>query len=218
MSRTRIPNKNRKDPNRKGGTTRSIDERERDLAITAELYLKGYTQHEIKEKINENPEYNISQTTIVNDIKEIRKRWLDSQIRDFNLAKVQELAKIDQLERAYWEGWERSVQQQNTVEVEKHDDQVSGAGAQTATRSRTKRTTKTRDGAVDFLQGVERCINLRCKILGLTTQTAFKKDWEAAAREAGIPEKEANQQFESMVQTFTDAIKQGKKSEEGKPE
>jgi hypothetical protein len=195
---------------RSGGTKRSTIERERDLVTTAEMYLKGYSFHEINEEINKNPDYNVTKTTIYNDVREIKERWLESQIQDFNTAKVKELAKIDQLERAYWEGWERSIKEQNTVEVEKADDVTTGAGASNYTRTKTKRTSKKRDGSVDFLQGVERCINLRCKILGLTVQTQFKKDWESAAREAGINEQQAQSQFDEMVQTFTKSIADGK--------
>lgn len=190
---------------------RSDFERERDLVKVASMYLRGHKQAEILEWLNENRDYNISAQTISNDLKEIKKRWLQSQIKDFNEAKVQELAKIDELERAYWEGWVSSREQQDTLEVEKATDSTTGAGANTHDRTKSKRITKQRDGSVDFLQGVERCINLRCKILGLTTQTAFKKDWESAAREAGISKEQAQEQFEGMVQTFTKSIKDGRK-------
>lgn len=200
--------------NRSGGIKRSEVERERDLVTTANMYLRGYSLHEINVEINKNTGYDVTKTTIYNDVTEIKKRWLSSQIQDFNAAKVEELAKIDQLERAYWEGWERSVLEQNTVEIERADDETTGAGASTYKRSKTKRISKKRDGSVDFLQGVERCINLRCKILGLTTQTAFKKDWESAAREAGIPEEAAQSQFNDMVQSFTKSIEDGKKTTE----
>jgi hypothetical protein len=58
--------------------------------------------------------------------------------------RAKELARLDNLERTYWEAYERSCQ-----------------------RSETASEKQQRDGNPRFLEGIQRCVALRCQILGL---------------------------------------------------
>jgi len=96
---------------------RSKIERERDLLRIAELYLQGKIQSEIAEVIG------VSQPTISKDLKEVQDRWLEKSIQAIDARKAEELAKIDQLERTYWEAWTKSCDYQ-TVKKKNKDGQM----------------------------------------------------------------------------------------------
>jgi len=125
-------------------------ERENDLQRIAELYLKGWYQSAIAKEIG------VAQPQIAYDLKEIRQRWRESSIRDFDEDRNQELERIDILEREYWSAWERSKEEKTRTRQTKHGD-ISSASVEKETLL----------GNPAYLSGVERCIELRCKILGL---------------------------------------------------
>jgi len=137
--------------------SRSPLERERDLRETAALYLRGLTQHEIAQRLN------ISRQQISYDLKVLLRRWQESALADFNAKKAAELARVDELERTYWEAWERSCQAREVTTQEK-----TQGGEAKADEARLKAGVRKeqRDGNPEFLRGVERCVELRCKITG----------------------------------------------------
>jgi DNA-directed RNA polymerase specialized sigma24 family protein len=55
----------------------------------ADLYVQGFSQMAIAERLG------ISQATVSADLKQIRREWRESAIRDFDHAQDRELAKID---------------------------------------------------------------------------------------------------------------------------
>ncbi len=128
---------------------------EKDRAIEADMYCRGATQVEIAARVG------MSVGAIKNDLKVILAHWRESQLVDMDDAKARELARIDHLEREYWEAWDKS--------------------RTTKTRTRTARTDSEERGKTDvaevvseeavgdstFLRGVQWCIEQRVKILGL---------------------------------------------------
>lgn len=70
----------------------------------SELYLQGWPQDEIAEK------FGVSPTAISLDLKGIRERWQAQVMMNFEERKMQELAKIDQLELWATEAWKRSCE------------------------------------------------------------------------------------------------------------
>jgi predicted transcriptional regulator len=126
-------------------------QREKDLLRTAELYLQGKRQSEIAEEIG------VTQQQISLDLKELRKRWLDKSIEKIDEKKAEELAKIDQLERKYWDAWQMSC------------DYVI---KETTSNNRRVKVLIPHDqnnplGDTKYLAGVQWCINKRCQILGV---------------------------------------------------
>lgn len=115
--------------------SRSKIQRERDLELTAELYLKGWTQRRIAERIG------VSRQQITYDLRKLYDLWRESAVRNFDEHRARELAAVTHLEATYWAAWEKSEARS-----------VEG---------------KTADGDPRYLQGVERCIERRCKLLGL---------------------------------------------------
>lgn len=181
---------------------RTKDERERDLAKLAENYLHGMSQWQIAQ------EFGVSQAQICRDLQTLRKRWLESSLRDFDELKAQELAKIDQLEAEYWAAWQRSVGQKQKKTTER-------TNAQGGARDKAAIHTEEMTGDPRYLQGVERCIERRCKLLGLdapakvapTDPTGDKPydpitDTERAARIARIlDDARARRDREALVST-----------------
>lgn len=122
------------------------------------MYLKGITQADIAGK------YKVTQQTISNDLKALRKQWRDSAIRDFDEAQAEELRKIDELEKVYWEAWAKSVKDyQKTVKKE-----ASGTSVKGKFENEEKKVERIKLlGNPRYLDGVLSCIQKRCEILGL---------------------------------------------------
>jgi hypothetical protein len=120
----------------------------------ARLYVQQRTQAEIAREVG------VSQGTVSRDLKAIQAEWQRERLDDFRQAKLRELARLDLLERQYWDAWQRSCQDRERTIQEK-------TTAPAGDRLRAGTQTEGRDGNPEFLKGVERCIELRCKILNL---------------------------------------------------
>lgn len=121
----------------------------------ASRYLAGETQWEIAEALG------VNQSTVSRDLTHLHGVWQEAGVRDLDEAKGVELAKIDALEREYWQAWRRScaVRESTTRKVARGGR--DGGKAEVITK---------KDGMVGdprFLQGVMSCIERRCKLLGI---------------------------------------------------
>jgi len=144
---------------------RSAAQLARDRQRIAGLYLEGKLQADIAEVVG------VSQSTVSNDLRAIQQEWLQSSLVDFNEARAREIAKIDKLEREYWIAWARSCEDAETStskvrgKVQKRqDDEGKFVAEQPA---EVAKTSKDRLGDPRFLQGVQWCIDRRCKLLGI---------------------------------------------------
>lgn len=169
----------------KNASKRTAGERERDYPEIAKMYLQGETQADIAREISSKRHYSLSRAQIAFDLKKIKGRWLESSLVDFDQIKAKELAKIDVLERAYWEGWDRSCKNQEETQAEKVEDK-NAAGNPSYSRTKAKKIEKNRDGDVTFLHGVQWCIDQRCKIFGLLAPQRLQVDWREEAKKAGV--------------------------------
>ena len=136
---------------------RNKAEIERDRRRIADLYLHGWLHADIAKDIG------VAQSTVSRDLVALHGEWKKSALLDFNEAKARELAKVDRLEREYWEAWERSKQGQKRTTVK-------GRGGSEDDEPTHKEKSVTLDegtGDPRFLQGVQWCIDRRCKVLGV---------------------------------------------------
>src|SRR5689334_9369751 len=92
---------------------RSKVQREKDLATIAQAYLQGDTQADIAARIG------VSQPQIAYDLKTLQERWRTASMIDFGERKATELARIDVLERQYWESWKKSLDERQVSNTEK---------------------------------------------------------------------------------------------------
>lgn len=132
-------------------------QRENNRTYIAEQMVKGRGASSIAKELG------VSTSQVLYDLKIVEKRWRESSIRDFDEARALELAKIDQLEREYWEAWERSkAPKQSTSQRTAPSSSKSGDLKVTA-----ELKTEERDGDSRFLDGVFKCIERRIKLFGL---------------------------------------------------
>ncbi len=148
------------------GRRRSSSELARDRRRISDLYLRGWIQADIAEKLG------VSQATISGDIKGLQREWLKTALIDFDKAKARELAKIDDLERTYHAAWERSREDAETTtqKMIETDDVIDKAIKEVLGprgRKEMTKTTKGQAGDPRFLQGIQWCIERRCKIVGI---------------------------------------------------
>jgi len=129
-------------------------QREKDLEEIAHRYLM---LHEPQAVIA--AALNVDQKTISNDLKVLIGRWQKSALMDVDAAKSEELARINRLELEYWNAWEASKRDKESTVAEK----VTGAD----TRTKAVKRAEGQVGNPSFLAGIERCIERRCKLLGL---------------------------------------------------
>jgi hypothetical protein len=136
----------------------SVAERRRKVAA---LYSERKTQTFIADELG------ISQTTVSRDIKALMKQWRESSIALIEERVAEELGKINNLEREYWEAWHRSCGTQE-ISRTKIIASASKAGVLSGQQPVEKSIQK-RDliGNSAFLAGVQWCIDRRCKLLGL---------------------------------------------------
>ena len=137
---------------------RNRAEIERDRRRIADLYLQGWLQADIAKDIG------VAQSTVSRDLVALHGEWKKSALLDFNEAKAQQLAKIDRLEREYWEAWARSCEDAETVRQEGGTKSKDG---KLLPPDKVVRTSKGQAGDPRFLQGVQWCIDRRIKILGV---------------------------------------------------
>jgi hypothetical protein len=136
---------------------RTTHERERDRERVAELYLGGHTYREIAEILSSERDYTLVHSTVLRDMKVVEEQWRERATKHLSDWKAQELARIDKVERAAWEAWERSIGQ--------HEVCTEKSGGQYG----PERQVKTEELAGDprYLDKVAWCVSERCKILGL---------------------------------------------------
>lgn len=126
-----------------------------DRAELARLYLRGWPQREIAKRLG------VVQQQVSYDLGVVRRRWQESAVRDFNADKERELAKVDELERTYWEAWERSIGTHEKSRTGRRG--ADGEDAQSWAQIEREELV----GNPAFLAGVMSCIKRRCEILGL---------------------------------------------------
>lgn len=127
---------------------------EADRRELTRLYLRGVLQKDIAAQLG------VTQQMISLDLKTIRKQWQRDTAFDLDEAKAKELARIDELERTYWEAFERS---KATKERRRSGRRESGDWAEIDTEDMV--------GNPAFLAGVLSCIAKRCELLGLDAPT-----------------------------------------------
>jgi hypothetical protein len=166
----------------------------------ASLYIRGKSQVEIAADVG------VSQSTVCNDLNEVRRLWKASAMVDFDAKKEEQLAKIDEVEKKAWEAWERSCEDAEVrhrrrefirVEVKsksgrktKGRGKVGGAHKMVPVKGVSEFTARGQVGDPRFLDQVMRCVETRVRILGLAAVEEKKPkglDWDLLTRELAAP-------------------------------
>lgn len=153
------------------GSPRNNNEKERDKQIIAEWYLKGYSCRAIALKLSEKVgiENYLSYRTVSSEIKKLLKEWQTDRIDDINHQKTLELEKLNKLERTYWDAWEKSIEdyERKTKKIKGKVGTGSDGNPLRPSEQELYTTEIVSFGNPSYLSGVERCIERRCKILGI---------------------------------------------------
>lgn len=189
---------------------RTAAQKEADLSLVAKLLIReNLTQREIADKIAENRNYSLSTEQISNDIKELIKRWRDAYLDDIDILKGRELQRIDQLESAYWDSYDRSLKginefREDVTEFTNEEDRLGEEDTPTKKKKFVSRKFQNeRDGESKFLSGIQWCIDKRCEILGLNAplKSEMTFDWRSEAEKQGI---DASVMYNDLVKKFID--------------
>jgi hypothetical protein len=130
-------------------------------------YLQGWTQAQMAEKLG------IDRSMVSRDLKAIQEEWKRNTTFALDEYKARELAKIDHAERCYWEIYERSIEEfRSKTIMAKAVNQSNENGQKGQSQSVAKPIsqvihTESRNGDSRALDGVLKCIERRCKLLGL---------------------------------------------------
>jgi len=121
----------------------------------ARRYLQGQYQSQIARDMG------ITQSAVSLALKKIRAEWLASSLRNFDALQAEQLAKIDLVEVAAWEGWARSLLPREVSVTEA----TEGKAQPTVRKASLRREGQAGDPR--FLVCVQKCIDQRIGILGL---------------------------------------------------
>jgi hypothetical protein len=182
---------------------RNPEQRSLDYIEIARRSLKGDSLGEIAEYINSIRSYTLSRQQIWRDLKAIHDEWRREYTTTYDEAIRNELAKIDELERTYWIAWDESKKKKEMIRATRIADTVNAGGTEKPSYSRTKteKREEQRDGDIRFLEGVERCIEKRCKLLGLNAPDKVDVlDWRAEAQRIGV--ENPGELFNALVAGF----------------
>ncbi len=142
-------------------TRLQIEDNRREIAS---LYLQGKTQQVIADRLG------MTRQMVGYDLKAIQRRWREDTVRDLDADKVHELAKLDEVERTYWQAWEDSLNEVTTEATSRTTSARGPTGGGPVADQAAVRP-ESRQGNPAFLRGVLDCIQRRCKLLGLDAPT-----------------------------------------------
>jgi len=121
-----------------------------DMTALSSMYLRGMRQVDMAKELK------VSVSTVERDLSKLRAQWEDASVYNFHSAKSEQLAKIDEIERAAWAAYEASRSERR--KVTHFDEQVN------------PRTVTQRDdagaGDAKWLDKISWCVEQRCKIMG----------------------------------------------------
>lgn len=136
----------------KGGkpAQRTRAQKKRDLFLTAQLYLQRKTQAEIASELK------ITQQQVSLDLKALHEDWAKQRATLVDQKINEDLIRIDEQERQYWQGWADS----RVPRTERTIDPDKGVIIKTITSA----------GDPRFLDGIGKCVAQRQELLGVLTK------------------------------------------------
>lgn len=165
------PGPNLRNPGgKRGANTRNPEQRDLCRRVAVALYCKGHPQRAIAETLARDYGIAISVAQVCLDIKAVRAEWREEYREEINELKLRELGKIDNLERTYWEGFERSQRDRERRQTKrKREPGEKGDGGKPAAlvAEETAVIVEGKDGDHRWLAGVQWCIERRIALLGI---------------------------------------------------
>ena len=160
---------------------RDPNQREKDLAELARRYLrKSFKDIATRESQAALAEvFGVSQVQICKDVKELRKRWRNSAIRDVNEGIGETLAHINEVMGEAWQAWEASTQprerevKQKTETGGKDGGNGGGVGGGKQTTLRVQTSKVDQAGQPAYLNIILDCVRQVRELQGLDKPRKF---------------------------------------------
>lgn len=134
-------------------------------SLIVDLYLQGNTITRVVELAKEQTGHGFGYGTVSKYIGEAVQEWQEHKNQLIENHKAIELAKINSLEITYRDAWVRSCEIAKSKSVTKKKGEE---GARLAV-AQVKEDEKRGNGDPQFLRGIQWCVEMRCKILGIDT-------------------------------------------------
>lgn len=136
-------------------------QREQNRILIAERRFQGVSFRDIAAELHVSVGYCYS------EYKHIEEQWREEAARNLDDLKARELAKLDKIEQEAWKAWDASTKQATKI--------TEDFGFKGAERHRTKAKATREDqvGNPKFLDIIAKCIDRRCKLLGLDSIDRF---------------------------------------------
>lgn len=109
----------------------------------------------------------ISQGQISKELKRIKEDWRTQAVRDQALAQGRALAKLELVEREFWDAWQASRSVKESALVEQLALATDSGAHSGNTRTKRQKRTQDQNGDPAFLRGVLDCIKEQAKVLDL---------------------------------------------------
>ncbi len=139
---------------------RKKPEREKDLVLIAEMYVKNNSVRTIADHINSIRDYDISFKTVANDIQAILREWQEKKDDMISNHVAIELEKSLVRERAIWEEWEKTQQIQQSKQTKKKGDKEGAKNIEVTEEEEIG------VGYYKFMELMQKEADFRCKLLG----------------------------------------------------
>lgn len=150
--------------------------KEQRLEIVAPLWRKNYTYREIRVEVMKRLDLKAyALSTVKSDVDTLLHEWKENRLDDTEKKITSELARIDLVIREAWEMWEKSKQdfekkkgKQKGVPI--FDEQGVQIKVKTTFQEMQNEEYRAK-GDARYLDIIIRCIERRCKLLGLDKET-----------------------------------------------
>lgn len=150
--------------------------REQRLQIVAPLWRRNYTYREIQAEVMKRlglQAYSIA--TVKKDVDRLLKEWQENRLKDTEQRVTSELARIDLVIKEAWEMWDKSKEDYERKKgkqkgVPKFDEQGVQVAVVTTYQEMQNEEYRAK-GDARYLDIIIRCIERRCKLLGLDKET-----------------------------------------------
>ncbi len=143
---------------------------DKDRTEVAEMFVRAVPVRQIAirlNKMNAHLGYSLSFQQIYQDITVITKNWQQERTAYIDRQVSMEVAKINAVENAAWDAWERSVDGRKKTEITggRTDDEGRIIGGEV-----NKRTKESSAGDGRYLMIVLTCVKQRAELLGIIEQ------------------------------------------------
>lgn len=150
--------------------------KEQRLEIVAPLWRKNYTYREIQAEVKKRLDLKTyALCTVKHDVDTLLQEWQENRLDDTDKKVTSELARIDLVIREAWDMWEKSKVDYEKKKGKQHgkptfDEKGVQIGVKTSWQELCNEEFRA-CGDARYLDIIIRCIERRCKLLGLDKET-----------------------------------------------